>query len=136
MKPSSYFASFTDQQLVSKVMESVGQMKWAEAACILRSIYLIDRSRWFALQETFLMQMGGQVEKAITLIRASSSSSPSMYYSYIPGLKTMITRQNQVEADEQERLEMLQKVEKKRIDFWTQYCDENPSELECRVYEI
>lgn len=48
----------------------------------------------------------------------------------------MISKQDQVEAEEKNRLEMLQKVEKKRIDFWTQYCDENPSELECRVYEI
>ena len=52
VKPSSYFASFTDQpRLVSKVMESVGQMKWAEAACIFAQHLLIDRSRWFALQD-------------------------------------------------------------------------------------
>jgi len=136
VKPASYFASLTDHELIDKVMESVNQVKWAEATCILRSIHLTDRKRWFSLRIMFLEKMWGQVERAILLLRASSSDSPSMYYCYIPGLSTMISKQDQVEAEEKNRLEMLQKVEKKRIDFWTQYCDENPSELECRVYEI
>ena len=81
------------------------------------------------------MQMGGQVEKAITLIRASSSSSPSMYYSYIQDLDNDY-KAKPGRSRRARKARDATKVEKKRMNFWTQYCDENPSELECRVYEI
>ena len=126
----------SNEELAHQVLCWAEELKWAESVCLLREIFLRDPKRWYALHPCLFHQSNGLSEAMTTILAASCSGDVSMYYAYVPGIRSMTCPDEKTVAESEKEEDSLSSPAKNDQKFWDKFCSENPEELECRIYEV
>lgn len=121
---------------VHEIIWLMEELKWADAVIRLRSLYLVNATRWFKIKDLLLRESSGRTEQAVTIIKASASEDLAAFFAYIPGLMNMAEFENNKKKELQQHQNSLKKSEYPLDNFWEKFCEDNPEEKECRIYEI
>lgn len=126
----------SDSRILLLLLGLISTLKWADCVILLRRIYFTDQSRWLMLREKFLFATMNHNDTTATILWASCLEDPSGFYSYIPDLATKMMKENLNEQDPKQREDLLPEKTENAIPFWEKFCDENPLDIKCKIFDL
>lgn len=130
--------TYPSEAIVLIVLKMLQELRVADATLLLFEVYQMQQQKWFEVRDKLLRVHGGFNETAmiVTILLASGQKDMSAFYSFIPGLKTIMDTQKGPRHPVTTSKEDTERLEKLRDEFWQKLCSENPEINKCKCFDL